>query len=143
MIPESYRRQLARRKDDPEHREQCALFEWARNPLVTKKHPELRLLSASLNGVKLSTSQAVKAKKAGMLKGEHDVRLPVARGGYVGLSIEMKAGDNRPTDYQLEYGSLLEAEGWKVVYAWSWTEAKTEIEQYLAGPRLVFARSER
>lgn len=138
MIPESYRRKCFDRRDDPEHREQCALFEWARNPAVLKQYPELRLLSSSLNGVKLSRSQAVKAKKAGMLAGEHDVRLPVARGRYTSLSIEMKAGDNRPTEAQLEYGSLLEAEGAMVRFCWSWTEAKEVIEEYLGLPRPAF-----
>lgn len=127
------------RKGDREHQEQSALFAWARNPATLKKHPELHLLSASLNGVKLTKSQAIKAKKAGMLAGEHDVRLPVARGGYTSLSIEMKAGDNRPTAKQLEYGERLESEGAKVCYCWSWIEAKEQIERYLSLDKPVFA----
>lgn len=119
----------------PEFQEQCALFTWARNPAVQRQYPALALMSASLNGVKLSKAQAGKAKAAGMLAGEHDVRLPVARGRWIGLSLEMKAGDNRPTKAQLDYGEALEAEGWRVVYAWSWTEARDAIEEYLDLPR--------
>lgn len=119
----------------PEFLEQSALFTWARNPATLRKYPELRLLSCSLNGVKLSKAQAGKAKAAGMLAGEHDVRLPVARGGYHCLSIEMKAGDNRPTKAQLEYGTLLEAEGGKVTFCWAWDAARKEIEAYLSLPR--------
>ena len=114
--------------------EQSALFTWARMPCVVAQYPALDLLSASLNGVKLSTAQAGKARAAGMLAGEHDVRLPVARGRYIGLSIEMKANDGRPTEKQLWYGGRLEEEGWKVAYAWSWTEARDEIVMYLGLP---------
>lgn len=120
---------------DRELQEQSALFTWARNPAVERLYPELRLMSCSLNGVKLSKAQAGKAKAAGMLKGEHDVRLPVARGGYIGLSIEMKAGKNKPTQEQLDYGYLLRDEHWCVRYCWSWEEAKAEIMAYLALPR--------
>lgn len=127
------------RRQSPEHLEQCALFSWIRNPATLRKHPELHLASCSLNGVKLSKAQAGKAKAAGMLAGEHDVRLPVARGGYTCLSIEMKAGDNRPTADQLKYGANLEAEGGCVRYCWSWTEAKLAIEQYLALPKTQFS----
>jgi len=128
------------RRRSPEFSEQCALFLWARNPATLRKYPELRLLSCSLNGVKLSKAQAGKAKAAGMLAGEHDVRLPVARGTYTSLSIEMKAGDNQPTKAQLEYGALLEAEGGCVRYCWSWIEAKEAIEHYLGLGKPEFLR---
>ena len=124
----------------PEHRMQVALFKWIRNPATLKKYPELHLASSSLNGVRLSPSQAAKAKAAGMLAGEHDIRLPVARGGYTSLSIEMKAGTGVPSKKQLEYGERLEAEGGFVRYCWDWLEAKQVIEEYLAMPRLEFAR---
>lgn len=117
---------------DHEHQEQAALFRWARNPAVLTKYPDLALMSCSLNGVKLSKAQAGKAKAAGMLKGEHDIRLPVARGGFIGLSIEMKWGKNKPTEEQIKYGKRLDSEGWLVRYCWSWPDAKAEIESYLA-----------
>lgn len=128
-------------RQSPELLEQIALFSWARMPSTLRKYPELALLSCSLNGVKLSKAQAGKAKASGMLAGEHDVRLPVARGGYTCLSIEMKSGNNKPTDLQLDYGEKLEAEGGCVRYCWSWTEAKEAIESYLALPRLSFVQS--
>lgn len=118
-----------------EQLEQAALFQWARMPAVLMRHPELRLLSASLNGVRLHPRQAKNAKAAGMLAGEHDIRLPVARGRYHCLSIEMKVNDNVPTDNQLKYGELLEAEGGCVRYCWSWLEAREAIEEYLALPK--------
>lgn len=117
----------------PEFDEQCALFDWARIPAVVRAYPGIELLEGSMNGVKLSKAQAGKAKAAGMLTGAHDVRLPVARGGYIGLSIEMKAGKNKPTTEQLWYGGRLSAEGWCVRYYWSWIDAKEAIIAYLGG----------
>jgi hypothetical protein len=121
-----------KRNAQPEWEHQVALFQWARNPAVRTRHPELRLLAASLNGVHLSKAQAGKAYAAGMLKGEHDVRLPVPRGPYVGLSIEMKAGKNKPTPEQMEYGELIAAEGWDVAYCWTWEAARDALVAYLA-----------
>lgn len=71
-----------------EHQEQAALFEWAE--LQAKAIPELWLLNGSLNGVRLTIGQAVKAKKAGMKKGFPDINLPVKRGEYGALYIELK-----------------------------------------------------
>jgi len=68
-----------------------------------------------------------------MKKGEHDVTLPVRRGRYTGLSIELKHGDNRPTKEQLDYGAMLEAEGWMVRYCWDWQDAADIIKLYLEG----------
>ena len=121
-----------RKRDDPEFQEQSALFEWARNPAVLAKYPALKLMSASLNGVKLSKAQAGKAKAAGMLKGEWDIRLPVPRGGHTGLIIEMKAGRNTLTSEQEDYGRDMAREGWCRAVCYSWTDAKDKIVYYLA-----------
>jgi hypothetical protein len=126
---------IPKRKNQPEFEHQCALFFWARNPAVVRRFPALALLEGSMNGVKLTKAQAVKAKAAGMLKGSHDVRLPVARGQWLGLSIELKAGDNKPTKEQKEIGVLLASEGWQVHYIYDWEDAKQVIENYLHLPR--------
>lgn len=133
-LPAELRARVPKRQNhEAEH--QAALFEWARIPAVVVSNPELRLLEGSMNGVALSAAQAGKAWAAGMLKGSHDVRLPVARGGYIGLSVELKYGKNKPTQEQLDIGALLEAEGWKVLYLWDWIEARDAILDYLAAPR--------
>lgn len=120
-----------RRRIDPEAREQQTLFTWARMPGIRRLYPELDLLEGSMNGVRLTPSQANKAKAAGMLKGSHDIRLPVARGPYNGLSIELKYGKNKPTPEQIWYGERLTEEGWSVHYCWGWDEARKVIEAYL------------
>jgi hypothetical protein len=112
---------------------QACVFTWARNPAVLAKYPGINLLEGSLNGVKLSKAQAGKAKAAGMLKGSHDIKLPVPKGGFTGLSIELKAGKNKPTDEQIDYGRALQAQGWMVEYVWDdWEDVKVLIEKYFA-----------
>jgi hypothetical protein len=118
-----------------EFEHQAALFSWARNPAVLRSLPGIALLEGSMNGVQLSKVQASKAKAAGMLAGAHDVRLPVPRGRWIGLSIELKYSKGRPSADQLRIGGLLEAEGWKVAYHWDWEDARAEIIAYLNLPR--------
>lgn len=130
-----------KRKAQPEFDEQCALFSWARDEILVMKYPALKLLSSSLNGVKLTRAQAGKAKAAGMLKGESDVRLPVPRGGYVGLIIEMKYGNNTATPEQLEYGRAMEDEGHRFEICYSAQEAQAVILSYLEQPRILPSRS--
>jgi len=113
---------------------QQALFQWARNPAIVKTYPDIDLLEGTMNGVKLTIGQAGKAKAAGMLKGVHDVRLPVARGGYFGLSIEMKFGRNKMTDEQIWYANRLTENGWFVHTAYNWQAASFVIEWYLGLP---------
>lgn len=121
-----------KRKAQTEFQHQCALFTWARNLAVRYKYPQLDLLSCSLNGVKLSKAQAGKAKASGMLAGEFDIKLPVARGGFHGLIIEMKAGKNTTTDEQDWYAARMTQEGWAVAVHWDWEDARDEIINYLA-----------
>jgi hypothetical protein len=112
---------------------QCALFEWARIPTVQRQYPGLDLLSCSLNGIRLTLGQARKASQSGMLSGEFDVRLPVARGGYHSLTIEFKFGKGRASKNQLWYHKRMEEEGVFARFVWSWIEAKDLIIRYLTG----------
>jgi hypothetical protein len=110
---------------------QAALFTWARLPTIVKAYPGIDLLEGSMNGVRLTKAQAGKAKAAGMLKGSHDVKLPIARGPYRGLSIEMKFGKNTLTDEQKWYGQRLRNEGWRVEACWDWVAARNLVIEYL------------
>lgn len=116
-----------------EFQHQCALFEWARLPLMLRKYPELALLSSSQNGAHMDKAEAVRAKRAGLLPGELDVKLPVARGGFIGLALDMKYGDNRPTKEQMQYGMALALEGHLVAFVWTWEAARDLIVKYLEG----------
>ena len=108
---------------------QCALFNWAE--LHEHAYPALKLLRGSMNQVRLTPLQAKKAKAMGMKKGELDITLPVPRGGYTGLSVELKYGNNKPTKEQIDYGARLKVEGWYVAYLYDWEEAANLIKRYL------------
>lgn len=116
-----------------EYENQCAIFNWAEWTSIT--YPELELLSASLNGVRLTVGQATKAKRSGMKKGWPDIELPVARGGYFGLFIELKVGYNKPSDEQLKILSALAKEGYLCHVIWGAGAAIKEIERYLNLPK--------
>ena len=71
-----------------EWREQEKVFKWA--SMYDHEYPELKLLNGSLNGVRLTPGQASKAKRTGLVKGFPDINLPVPRGVFHGLFIELK-----------------------------------------------------
>ncbi len=108
---------------------QILLFNWANTHLA--QYPELFLLNASLNGVRLAMREALKAKASGMKKGYPDIFLPVARNTYHGLFIEMKIGKNKPTIQQLQWHEKLIAQGYLVHVCYGFEEAKQVIINYL------------
>lgn len=112
---------------------QCAVCEWARHPAVRRQYPDLDLLFASLNGVHLSKSQAGKAKAAGMLAGVYDLMLPVRRGAFSGLIVEMKHNTGRLTPEQKWFGARMAENGWATATCWEWTDARDVIVDYLEG----------
>ena len=112
-----------------EYDNQKALFEWAK--LNENKYPELKLLNASLNGVRMRIGQAMKAKRAGMKKGYPDIFLPVARGDYHGLFIELKVKGNYPTKEQKWWLNELKKQGYKACVCYGFEEARQTILNYL------------
>jgi len=81
---------------------QAQVVEWARLASRSAKYPMLNMLHCSLNGVKLSKTQAGIAKAQGMLSGVPDLFLPVPKNGFHGLFIEMKSEKGRVTENQPE-----------------------------------------
>lgn len=120
---------MATRKDW-EHVEQVAIFRWAR--LHERKYPELRLLYAVPNGGHRHPATAAKLKAEGVRAGVPDISLDVARGGYHGLRIEMKAGRNKPTEAQEAFMALLREQGYCCRTAYGYDEARIFILNYLA-----------
>ena len=94
----------------PEYELQKSIFEWA--ALNKYKYPELKWMHSSLNGIRLTIGQAVKAKKAGMRKGIFDILIPFPFDCSNGLFIECKAGKNKLTDEQLEFKEDAENNGY-------------------------------
>jgi hypothetical protein len=129
---------LLRRKPrrDLEHEQQCLLFQWAAENEAT--YPELRWMFAVPNWIGTRTKKhGARLKAEGRKPGVLDIWMPVKRGTFPGLVIEMKAGNNRPTAEQRKWIEHLKAQGWCVLVAWSSDAAIQWIIAYLAGKRLA------
>ena len=112
-----------------ESQEQINLFTWAN--LQSCKIPELKLLFHIPNGGKRNIVTARRLKAEGVKAGVPDLFLPVSRGGFHGLFIEMKAGKNKPTEKQDVWITDLRQQGYKVVVCYGCEEAIGEIKRYL------------
>lgn len=115
-----------------EHEEQVALFAWALRAQVT--YPELKLLYAIANaGAGAQRGQAGKMKAEGVKRGVPDTCLPVAKSGYHGVYIEMKAQEGRISPEQAEWVSDLTKGGYYAVVAYGFVEARDHLLNYLRG----------
>jgi hypothetical protein len=112
-----------------EHDEQMALFKWSAH--LSLAHPELGLLFAIPNGGKRDKLIAIQMQREGVKPGVPDICLPVARQGWHGLFIELKAGKNKPTAYQLEWLDRLAEQGYLAVVCYGWQDAVEVIKDYL------------
>ena len=115
-----------------ELQEQAALFEWA--ALSEGKYPALKWLYAIPNGGKRKIVTAVNLKRAGVKKGVPDICLPVARGKWHSLYVEMKEEEGgRISIEQKIWINGLTAEGNKAVVCKGWEAARDTILDYLGG----------
>lgn len=75
------------------------------------------------------------AKKMGIKAGCPDVLIFERKSdidfNLSGLAIELKVGDNKPTDKQLWFLRSLKYRGWATAICYSFDEAKKEIDSYL------------
>lgn len=83
------------------------------------------------NGGKRNKREAGRLKKLGVRPGVADLLLPIAIRGYHGMFIEMKFGDNQPTDFQRDFGIEVEREGYIYVVHNQWEDAANHIIGYL------------
>ena len=112
-----------------EHDEQKKLFQWAR--LSEGRWPELALLFAIPNGGKRHIAVARKLKAEGVKAGVPDICLPVGRGGWNALYIELKHGRNKATQAQAKWIADLSAYGNRAEVAYEFEGAKALIEDYM------------
>lgn len=113
-----------------EYIEQCGVVAWAR--ASQNKYPGLELLHCSLNGVKLTLMQSVRAKKQGMLAGVADLFLPIPRNGFNGLYIEMKAKKVKANEGQLSFIDAVMQHGYLAVVCVGAEAAIQTIKDYYA-----------
>lgn len=71
-----------------EYQHQVLVIAWARSN--EDQYPALKLLNASMAGVRLPIGLAMKCKKSGMVKGFPDLFLPYPSGPYSGFFCELK-----------------------------------------------------
>lgn len=119
-----------RKRAQPEHVMQVALFKWA----AVKAHefPELRLMFAIPNGGARNAAVAARLKAEGVRAGVPDIFLPAPRGRFHGLWLELKAGKNKPSVVQNDWLLALELQGYRVeVIRDDWLLAARVLESYL------------
>ena len=114
---------------DNEAGAQETLFNWVGYQLG--RYPELVLLYHIPNGGKRDAKTATNLKRQGVKAGVPDLHLPVARGGYHGLYIELKVGKNKQTDKQKEWQRELTKQGYLAVVCYGWEEAAKGLVEYL------------
>ena len=113
-----------------ENAEQAALFQWAE--LASGAHPELRLLYAIPNGGLRDGRTAAILARTGVKSGVPDLCLPVARGGWHSLYLELKrAKGGRVSENQKNWINALNDQGNKAVVCRGWQQAQDMIMDYL------------
>lgn len=111
--------------------EQTHVIAWATQN--QDRIPELHLLYHVPNGGARDKRTGARLKAAGVKSGVPDLHLPVARGGYIGLWVELKRSDrtNHTNDKQNAWIDALRAEGHRVEVCYGASEAKRVIREYL------------
>lgn len=113
-----------------EDEEQEALFEWAE--WQSGRWPELGLLFHIPNGGLRNKVTAARMKLLGVKPGVPDLFLPVARGDWNGLFIEMKRRKGgRLSPLQVDWIEALGRQGYKTVVCFGAEAAESAIEDYL------------
>lgn len=123
---------MARKNELPhasESIEQIYLFRWA--VLQQCVYPELELMYHIPNGGYRNKAEAARLKMEGVKAGVPDICLPVARGGYHGLYIEMKVKGNTTSEAQNRWIERLKEQDYFVTVCYGQEEAIQVIVSYL------------
>lgn len=124
-------------KDDEEraqHRIGISKRKHQRLVMQSGKYPELNLLYHVPNGGSRHKAEAGRLRAEGVKAGVPDLCLPVARGQYHGLYIELKRQrGGRTSDHQSEWLDALSAQGYKAALCYGWEQAAGTIIEYLTG----------
>lgn len=115
-----------------EAKHQSAVFKWAQQPFIREKWPELALLHHIPNGGSRDPVEGRHLKEQGVKRGVPDLCLPVARGKYHGLYIEMKTESGRTSPEQKWWGERLSLQGYRWEVCRGWKAAAKVLEWYLS-----------
>lgn len=110
---------------------QISLFIWCQQNLET--YPDLRLLFAIPNGMHTPNKRAASRMRAmGMKRGVPDIFLPVRRGEFSGLFIELKKiKGGKTSDEQSEWINDLKAQGYGAIVCKGFEAARDVLIEYL------------
>lgn len=95
------KRKIARPETEAQH--QAAVIKWSEQPEIRKTWPALKLLHHVPNGGSRDAIEARNLKLQGVKRGVPDLCLPVPRGDYHGLYIEMKREDKGDTSPEQDW----------------------------------------
>ena len=116
-------------RQHPEHAMQAAFFVMVDGDRRTKHLP----IFAVPNAARRSPRQGAWMKAEGLRAGIPDLQLDVARSGFHGLRIELKAGKNQESEEQTKVLASLRRRGYKTMTCYSADAAIDEIQDYLDG----------
>lgn len=112
-----------------EDEEQAYIVSWAK--INESRYPELKLLYHIPNEGKRSGREGARMKSIGLRRGVSDLCLPIARGIYHGLYIELKSLDGKLTKEQNEFLAAVREQGYCGFACYGGESAVKAIEQYL------------
>lgn len=112
-----------------EDTEQAAVISWAQ--WQQGRYPELKMLYHCPNGGSRNKIEAAKLKQMGVVAGVPDLHLPVPRGSYHGLYIELKYGGGRLEKTQREFLQSAAGYGYYAVCCYGAETAIRTIQEYL------------
>lgn len=115
-----------------EAQHQTALFKWAIQPTIRAKWPCLKLLFHVPNGGTRDPIEAKHLKQQGVKAGVPDLQLPVPRGGYHGLWLEMKTESGTTSPAQDWWIAELSEQGYFATKCHGWESAVRVLEWYLS-----------
>lgn len=115
-----------------ETQHQINVIKWSQQPHIRERWPELAFLFHIKNETTEGAQRVAVDRAMGVKKGVPDLFLPVARGQYHGLFIELKNETGRANDAQEWWGAKLTENGyfWEVCHGWE--SATRVIEWYLS-----------
>ncbi len=117
--------------------EQQRLFMWAR--MEEGRFPELKWLHHIANEGKRSRAAGGRLKAEGLKKGVPDICLPIPRGEYHGLYVELKRQKgSTPTAEQCDWMDGLNEQGNCVCWCRGWEAAAKAIADYLKRGKVIY-----
>lgn len=117
-----------------EAQHQANVIKWTQQPSIRHQWPELALLHHIPNGGSRDNVEGKHLKQQGVKSGVPDLCLPVPRGRYHGLYIEMKKEDGKTSPDQEWWGDRLQTQGYAWTVCHGYQAAIDVLQWYMALP---------